>query len=182
MLLANAAWAAPSTGRCRRNVDAGCPATELPLFQSVLGLIGRGVKPPPQFGHTFSSTCSTHSRQNVHSNEQIIASGAAGGRSVAQFSQIGRSSRAIPPFSPTAERLEVVGDSLGAKVEAAHPISIPSNRVGRGNGRRVADIAPKDPSLKDDAAGTAQLVHCAGADAGAAVDHVGLTGDPRRQI
>jgi hypothetical protein len=34
----------------------------------------------------------THAVQNVHSKLQIIASVASGGRSVAQFSQIGRSS------------------------------------------------------------------------------------------
>ena len=44
------------------------------------------------------------SRQNVHSKEQIIASADAGGRSAAQFSQIGRSSRAMTTLSPVTDR------------------------------------------------------------------------------
>jgi hypothetical protein len=53
------------------------------------GLIGRGAKLPPQFGHTPWSLVSTQSRQNVHSKVQIIASGADGGRSLSQHSQFG---------------------------------------------------------------------------------------------
>ena len=44
------------------------------------GRIGRGEKLPPQFGHTPLSLLSTQSRQNVHSNVNIIASAAAGGK------------------------------------------------------------------------------------------------------
>jgi hypothetical protein len=56
------------------------------------GRIGRGAKLPPQFGHTPSSLFSAQSRQNVHSKVQIIASVAAGGKSLSQHSQLGRSS------------------------------------------------------------------------------------------
>jgi hypothetical protein len=33
----------------------------------VAGLMGRGVKPPPQLGQTLSSIVSTQLAQNVHS-------------------------------------------------------------------------------------------------------------------
>ena len=36
-------------------------------FQFFDGLMGRGTNPPPQFGHTFPRTSSTHAAQNVHS-------------------------------------------------------------------------------------------------------------------
>jgi hypothetical protein len=64
----------------------------LPSFQLVWGRFGRGQNPPPQFGQTSARTVVAHSRQNVHSNEQIIASVDSGGSSTAQFSQTGRSS------------------------------------------------------------------------------------------
>ena len=61
-------------------------------MSSAAGRIGRGEKSPPQFGQTPLSLLSTQSRQNVHSNVQIIASVAAGGKSLSQHSQLGRSS------------------------------------------------------------------------------------------
>src|SRR6185437_7911922 len=69
-----------------RRVDGGLAAS----FSA--GRIGRGAKLPPQFGHMPLSLVSTQPRQNVHSNVQIIASVAAGGRSLPQHSQLGRSS------------------------------------------------------------------------------------------
>ena len=42
-------------------------AAPTPERHSVFGRIGRGTKPPPQFGQTLDSTFSTHSAQNVHS-------------------------------------------------------------------------------------------------------------------
>jgi hypothetical protein len=60
--------------------------------QFCAGLTGRGAKPPPQFGQTFSSTPSTHAAQNVHSYVQMRASGASGGSGLLQFSQVGLSS------------------------------------------------------------------------------------------
>src|SRR5439155_10662082 len=63
-----------STGRCLTVVLAGYTPSWLPPFQSWVGRMGRGQKPPPQFGQTFVQDVSTHERQNVHSNEQIIAS------------------------------------------------------------------------------------------------------------
>lgn len=56
------------------------------------GRMGRGVRLPPQLGQTPCSLASAQSRQNVHSKVQIIASGACGGRSFPQHSQLGRSS------------------------------------------------------------------------------------------
>src|SRR5271166_415222 len=56
------------------------------------GRSGRGAKFPPQLGQTPRSLLSTQSRQNVHSNVQIMASVADGGRSLSQHSQLGRSS------------------------------------------------------------------------------------------
>jgi hypothetical protein len=55
------------------------------------GRIGRGTRLPPQFGQRPESFVSAQSLQNVHSNEQIIASAAAGGKSLSQHSQFGRS-------------------------------------------------------------------------------------------
>jgi hypothetical protein len=82
-----------------RLLEAGC-------FSSIASdLMGLGSRLPPQFGQTPSNTSSTHFRQKVHSNVQIIASWVSGGRSRAQFSQFGRSSsiglilQALPPAS-----------------------------------------------------------------------------------
>jgi hypothetical protein len=47
--------------------DGGCLATETPSRHSVAGLIGRGAKPPPQFGQTLKSLVSTQAAQKVHS-------------------------------------------------------------------------------------------------------------------
>ena len=52
--------------RWTRVVEGGRFATESPGRHSVAGRIGRGAKPPPQFGQTFWSR-STQSAQNVHS-------------------------------------------------------------------------------------------------------------------
>jgi hypothetical protein len=54
------------------------------------GRIGRDEKFPPQFGQTPPSFVSAQSRQKVHSNVQIMASIASGGRSLLQHSQLGR--------------------------------------------------------------------------------------------
>jgi hypothetical protein len=77
-----------------RRVDGG-------FFASfTVGRIGRGAKFPPQFGQTPLSLFSTQSRQNVHSNVQIIASVADGGRSLSQHSQLGRNSSMSSPRIP----------------------------------------------------------------------------------
>jgi len=85
-----------------RRVEAGCLASETPGRHSVAGRMGRGTKPPPQFGQTLNSTLSTQSVQKVHSYEQIHAAVEAGGRSLSQYSQFGRSCSAIG--SPFIER------------------------------------------------------------------------------
>jgi hypothetical protein len=56
------------------------------------GRIGRFSNPPPQLGQTLCKTWATQSAQKVHSNEQMRASVAWGGKSLAQCSQMGRSS------------------------------------------------------------------------------------------
>jgi hypothetical protein len=73
-----------------RTLDAG-------FFASIDGgRIGRGTMLPPQLGQRPLNLSFTHSRQNVHSNEQIIASAAAGSKSLLQHSQLGRSSSIFP--------------------------------------------------------------------------------------
>ena len=51
--------------------------------------MGRATKLPPQFGHLPARIWSAQFAQNVHSNEQILASGESGGRSLLQHSQQG---------------------------------------------------------------------------------------------
>jgi hypothetical protein len=67
MAAENRAWAAGSTGRCLTLVLGGSFPRKLSPFQFLDGLMGLGTNPPPQFGHTFSSTLSTQVAQNVHS-------------------------------------------------------------------------------------------------------------------
>jgi hypothetical protein len=70
------------------------------LWSFPAGRIGRGAKFPPQLGQTPPSLVSTQSRQNVHSNVQIIASLADGGKSLSQHSQLGRNSSMSSPRIP----------------------------------------------------------------------------------
>jgi hypothetical protein len=93
--------------------DGGRFATDSPGRHSVAGRMGRGVKPPPQFGQTLSSLCSTQSAQNVHSNVQIMASVADGGRSLSQYSQFGRSSSAIAVYLLVRDRSEAFSCGSG---------------------------------------------------------------------
>ena len=53
--------------KCTRLSDGNCFVTHTPGRRSVAGRIGRGAKPPPQFGQTLCSLFSTQSAQNVHS-------------------------------------------------------------------------------------------------------------------
>jgi hypothetical protein len=53
--------------RWTRLSDGGRLATVSPGRHSLAGRIGRGAKPPPQFGQTLLSLVSTQSAQNVHS-------------------------------------------------------------------------------------------------------------------
>jgi hypothetical protein len=81
------------SGLKTRRVDGGY------FVSFAAGRIGRDAKFPPQLGQTPPSLFSTQSRQNVHSNVQIIASVADGGRSLSQHSQLGRnSSMSSPPI------------------------------------------------------------------------------------
>jgi len=57
--------------------------------------MGRATRLPPQFGHRPPSVVSAQPRQKVHSKLQIIASVDAGGRSLSQHSQLGRSSSIV---------------------------------------------------------------------------------------
>ena len=51
----------------RRRVSGGSVASPAPSRHAWRGRIGRGVNPPPQFGHTLCRVFSTQSAQNVHS-------------------------------------------------------------------------------------------------------------------
>jgi len=62
------------------------------LASLVTGRLGRATNSPPQLGHLPLSTVSAHGAQNVHSNEQMRASVASGGKSLSQHSQLGLSS------------------------------------------------------------------------------------------
>jgi len=86
----NVACASGSTGLCLI-VFAGSPRGRC-RPSSFSSLVGRGMNPPPQFGHTFSRTSSTHAGQNVHSYEHIRASSESGGSGLLQCSHVGRSS------------------------------------------------------------------------------------------
>ena len=67
----------------KRSLEAG-------LFtRCAAGRIGRRRSSPPQFGQTPSKRSSVQSRQNVHSNEQLLAARLSGGRSISQHSQLG---------------------------------------------------------------------------------------------
>jgi hypothetical protein len=81
-----------------RGVYAACPHFSGLNVRSVAGgyftniaggRIGRGANLPPQFGQRPLRRVSTQSRQKVHSNVQIIASAASGGKSLSQHSQPG---------------------------------------------------------------------------------------------
>ena len=73
------------SGLKTRSVDAG-------NFASLsAGRMGRVTRLPPQLGQRPPSLLSAQSRQKVHSNVQMSASVAAGGRSLSQHSQDGRS-------------------------------------------------------------------------------------------
>ena len=54
--------------------------------------MGLGTNPPPQLGHTLSTTESTQVAQKVHSYVQMRASFELGGKGVLQCSQDGLSS------------------------------------------------------------------------------------------
>jgi hypothetical protein len=76
---------AQPSGFMMRSADGGYFAS------NCAGRIGRGLKPPPQFGQRPRNTVSAQRAQNVHSKLQISASSASGGRSRSQHSQLGRS-------------------------------------------------------------------------------------------
>lgn len=90
---------AQPSGLKTRRADAGfcCKASA--------GRIGRSTRFPPQFGQMPPSFSSAHDLQNVHSNVQINASAASGGRSLSQHSQFGRSSNKI--HFPASDKLIV---------------------------------------------------------------------------
>jgi hypothetical protein len=83
--LASAVTGLQPCGLNTRSVDAG-------LFTSLAaGRTGRRTSSPPQLGQWPCRWVSAQSAQKVHSNEQMRASCAAGGRSRLQHSQLGRS-------------------------------------------------------------------------------------------
>jgi hypothetical protein len=92
IVAAKASCTTGSTGRWRVVVVGGWCSRLFSPRQFEMGRIGRFSKPPPQLGQTLCSTLSTQSAQNVHSNEQMRASAECGGKSLAQCSQMVRSS------------------------------------------------------------------------------------------
>jgi hypothetical protein len=68
------------------------------LFSKPAGRIGLGTKFPPQLGQTPFNLSATQSQQNVHSKEQIIASGESGGKSLSQHSQPGFNASIFSPM------------------------------------------------------------------------------------
>jgi hypothetical protein len=78
-----AVMAAQPSGLKYRSVDGGN------LASAAAGRIGRRISSPPQLGHRPLSTPSAQPWQNVHSNEQIMASRESGGKSASQHSQFG---------------------------------------------------------------------------------------------
>ncbi len=112
--LMNSAISSGVYGERTRACDPGFLLTHIPGRRSVAGLIGRGSNPPPQFGHTFASTWSTHAAQKVHSKLQMRASLLAGGKSLSQYSQFGFSIRAMRRFhdAKAATPLERQGKAI----------------------------------------------------------------------
>jgi hypothetical protein len=62
----------------RRAVVAGLSRRPWPGRWASTGRIGRRTSSPPQFGHTFTSVSSAHTRHHVHSFAQILASNESG--------------------------------------------------------------------------------------------------------
>lgn len=81
------------------------------LLSFAAGRTGLATSSPPQFGQMFFSFCVAQLSQNVHSNEQILASFDSGGRSTSQHSHDGRSCSTFDSFlcleraSPETRRL-----------------------------------------------------------------------------
>src|SRR5262249_39415765 len=122
----NAAMSARSYLRWRRSVEAGRVVSPTPARHSFFGRIGRGAKPPPQFGQTLCSTFSTHSAQNVHSKLQMRASVAPGGRSLSQYSQLGLSSNMTLSAASGARLHDPVG---GRQHNALRPVIAPEEAL-----------------------------------------------------
>jgi len=82
---------------------------------------GLRTNSPPQFGHLPCKRAVAHEQQNVHSNEQIIASRELGGRSRSQHSQFGFMS------SMVVHRLPISGAIVAA---ADHSRAVRFRRTG----------------------------------------------------
>src|SRR5258708_13294199 len=85
---ANALCDAWSTGFETISTEAGTAVKKFWPFHGGAGRMGRPLKPPPQFGPTFSRISSTQGRQNVHSKEQILPSRELGNKPPPPFSQL----------------------------------------------------------------------------------------------
>jgi hypothetical protein len=97
-----------------RFVEAGCFA------RSRTARVGRGLSAPLQLGQCFFSTPCAQSAQNVHSKEQIRASGESGGRSASQHSQFGRISNIVISnrFGPAQSGAGMVGSCYSPQPKA----------------------------------------------------------------
>jgi hypothetical protein len=81
---------------------------------------GRGISSPAQLGHIPPSTFSAHEAQNVHSKEQILASGDSGARSLSQHSQFGLTSSIAFPTGQISRQAYFSLGALGT-VGPPHP-------------------------------------------------------------
>lgn len=115
-------------------MDAGFVARD------AAGRIGRATRLPPQFGHVPLSAASAHALQNVHSNEQIIASVESGGKSLSQHSQFGLNSSIAAGLSGThnahgkgrSTRSDSLGNNGEAMPELARSVGRPSEPQANG--------------------------------------------------
>lgn len=100
------------SGLKTRSVDAG----NFPSLSA--GRMGRVTRLPPQLGQRPPSLLSAQSRQKVHSNVQMSASVAAGGRSLSQHSQDGRSASIGSPRTCMSSAIPI------GRCSSSHPLGV----------------------------------------------------------
>lgn len=142
---ANRAWPAGSIGRWRILVLAGSLPRKLSPFQFLDGLIGLGTNPPPQFGHTFSRTLSTHAAQKVHSYVQMRASSESGVNALLQFSQVGLSSSMW--LAPVEKSEHGVSTLLAAYSIAPYASVQKSLKIFGGSGESIIRCVKRMPIM-----------------------------------
>lgn len=128
-------------GLCTRSDDAGKRAS----FSA--GRRGRATSSPPQLGQRPPSLVPAQSAQKVHSNEQMRAFVASGGKSRLQHSQLGRSwsmvrwerfglnvgsrSSIVPPGRVSSTSAHLALSGIRSAVAASQPLHELGNHLGR---------------------------------------------------